>query len=480
MKENIFNKDFLWGAATSANQVEGAWNVDGKGISVTDILAYTGVGTFRIETPNIDEVKHYYPNHIAADFYNNYKEDIAAMAEMGLKAYRMSIAWTRIFPNGDDETPNEKGLEFYDKVFDELKKYNIEPIVTISHYESPIELSYRYGAWGNRKMIDFYLRYCEIIFKRYKDKVRYWITFNEINCLTVPFGIITAGGIVTDKENNTEELRYQALHYQFVASAKAVKLAHSINPNNKVGCMIAYMTAYPSTCAPDDVLLAQQHDQMKNMFCPDVMIRGEYPGFAKRYFLDNNINIVMEESDLEIIKDGVADFYSCSYYMSNCVGLDNSKDKTSGNLIVGLKNPYLKASDWGWQIDEKGLRWVLNNAYGRYRVPIMILENGLGANDIVSEDGRIRDDYRIEYLRKHIEQIKEAILDGVEVIAYTPWSCIDLISLSTGEMKKRYGFIYVDRDNNGNGTLKRIKKDSFYWYKKVIESNGNILEEKGE
>ncbi|WP_238917187.1 glycoside hydrolase family 1 protein [Clostridium sp. YIM B02555] len=469
-----FPKGFFWGAASSANQFEGGWNEGGKGVNTADIITNQKDGLLRLTTPQIDTDKYYYPSHEASDFYHNYKEDIKLFSEMGLNSFRMSIAWSRIFPNGDDESPNEEGLKFYDNVFIELKKYDIEPIVTISHYEAPLNLAIKYGGWRNRELINLYVKYCDTIFRRYKNKVKHWLTFNEINCLTVSFGAITAGAMVISDEENTEEVRFQALHHQFIASALAVKLGHEINPDFKIGCMIAYMCGYPSTCNPMDILKAQQYDQMKNMLCGDVQVRGYYPGFVKRYFEENNINIIIEENDAEILKNGTVDFYSLSYYMTNCVGTDQSKDKASGNLIVGFKNPYLKASEWGWQIDPEGLRWVLNNVYDRYQIPIMIVENGLGADDIVNENNQVSDDYRIEYLRRHIEQMQEAIKDGVNLIGYTPWSCMDLISLSGGEMKKRYGFIYVDKDNDGNGTLKRIKKKSFYWYKRIIEQNGII------
>ncbi len=476
MAVNKFSEDFLWGAASAANQIEGGWNEGGKGPSVLDIITNEKDGFLRLTTPEIDIDKYYYPSHQASDFYHRYKEDIKTFSEMKLKCLRLSISWSRIFPNGDDEDPNEEGLKFYDNVFDELKKYNIEPIVTISHYEPPLALATQYGGWANRKLIDFYVKYCETIFNRYKNKVKYWISFNEINCLIVPFGALTAGALLIDEEKNTEEVRFQALHHQFVASALAVSLGHKINSEFKIGCMIAYMCGYPSTCNPKDILKAQQHDQIKNMLCGDVQVRGEYPGFARRYFRDNSINILIEEEDYKIIKNGKVDFYSLSYYMTNCIGVDETKDKTSGNLIVGLKNPYLKASEWGWQIDPDGLRWVLNNVYDRYKIPIMIVENGLGARDVVTENKTVEDDYRIEYLRKHIEQMKEAIDDGVNLIGYTPWSCMDLVSLSGGEMEKRYGFIYIDKSNQGDGTLERIKKKSFHWYKKVIETSGESLE----
>ncbi|KAB1438445.1 glycoside hydrolase family 1 protein [Candidatus Galacturonibacter soehngenii] len=474
--KKVFESDFLWGASTAANQVEGAWNEDGKGISVADVLAKGVNGAMREETPQIYP-ERYYPSHVASDFYHHYKEDIQMFHQMGLKAYRMSIAWTRIFPNGYEDKPNVKGLEFYDAVIDELIKYNIEPVVTISHYEPPFSFALK-GGWSNREMIDHYLRYCKVLFTRYKSKVKYWITFNEINCLLVPFGIMTAGGIYSSihSEKNTEQIRFQALHHQFVASAKAVQLAHKIDKSYQVGCMIAYMANYPLTCKPIDVWTAKHEDQMKNMFCGDVMVRGEYPGFAIRYMKENNIDVEMQREDEEIIKNGTVDFYSCSYYMTNCIAAQTDVEKTEGNLIQGLKNPYLQASEWGWQIDPLGLRWVLNKVFDRYQKPIMIVENGLGAIDVVEEDGSIKDDYRIDYLSQHIKELKEAKMDGVNVIGYLPWSAIDLIALSTGSMEKRYGFIHVDVDNEGKGSLKRMPKKSFYWYKQVIKSNGEILE----
>ncbi|HCW54220.1 MAG TPA: 6-phospho-beta-glucosidase [Clostridium sp.] len=476
----MFKDDFLWGASSAANQVEGAWNEDGKGICVADILATDFNSGMRKETDGIIEGE-YYSSHKASDFYHRYKEDIKMMAEMGMKAYRMSIAWTRIYPNGDDAKPNESGLKFYDDVFEELAKYGIEPVVTISHYEPPLNLAKK-GGWSKREMIDYYIKYCETIFKRYKDKVKYWITFNEINCLLVPFGIMTAGGVYMrmNSPKNTLQLRYQCLHHQFVASAKAVKLAHEINPDFKVGLMSASMCNYPLTCNPKDVFAAKIQDQIMNMYCSDVMIRGYYPNYSKRYFDENNIVLDIKEEDYNVLIEGTVDFYSCSYYMTSCVsGIGEGEaagvGKAAGNLISGLKNKYLEASEWGWQIDPLGFRYFLNNVYDRYQIPIMVVENGLGARDVV-EDGQINDIYRINYLKEHIKMLKEIMLDGVEVIGYMPWSAIDLVALSTGSIEKRYGFIYVDADNHGNGTYNRIPKKSYYWYKKVIESNGMNLE----
>ena len=475
-----FSKDFLWGGATAANQFEGGWNLEGKGISTSDMLT-AGTHTIprKITRETIDGLN--YPSHEAIDFYHRYKDDIKLFAEMGFKVFRMSIAWTRIFPNGDDKEPNEAGLKFYDDVFDELKKYNIEPLVTISHYEMPFNLTKKYNGWASREVIDFFVNYCNVIFNRYKDKVKYWLTFNEINCGTKPVGGYLSLGILNEgtedflHPNDNKQIRFQALHHQFVASAKAVKLGHSINKDFKIGCMIAYMTKYPYTCNPDDILLTQKMDQLANDLCGDVHVRGEYPFFAKRYFEENNIVLDITEEDKKILKEGTVDYYTFSYYMSNCESAEGGKDKVSGNLVSGIKNPYLKASDWGWQIDPKGLRYVLNKLYGRYNIPLMVVENGIGAFDKVEEDGSINDDYRIEYLKDHIIQMKEAVKDGVDLIGYTPWGCIDLVSASTGEMEKRYSFIYVDKDNAGEGTLDRKKKKSFEWYKNVIKTNGEEL-----
>lgn len=473
MNNNIFQGDFLWGGATAANQIEGAWNIGGKGDSVDDHYTGGDVNTPRRVTP-ILEKDTFYPNHDGIDFYHRYKEDIALFAEMGFNVYRMSIAWSRIFPNGDDEKPNEAGLKFYDDVFDELKKYNIEPLVTISHYESPYALTKNYGGWKNRKLIDFYVKYSETIFRRYKDKVKYWLTFNEINMLTNPFGAFIGGGMILKPEENAKQACFQALHNQFIASAKAVKLGHEINPDFKIGCMICYMAAYARTCNPTDELLVQKYDRIHNMLAGDVQVRGAYPSYAKRFFDEDNIHIDMEPGDENILKDGCVDFYSFSYYMSNCVGADKG-EMASGNIMGGLKNPYLKASTWGWQIDPQGLRWVLNRVYDRYQIPVMVVENGLGAYDKPESDGSICDDYRIDYLKQHIEQMKESVKDGVDLRGYTTWGPIDLISASTGEMGKRYGFIYVDKHDDGTGTLKRSRKKSFYWYKKAIATNGEDL-----
>lgn len=467
-------ENFLWGGATAANQYEGGWDEDGRGPSIADVLTGGSVDKERRLTPPAPLPEEFYPNHQATDFYHHWKEDIALFAEMGFKVYRFSISWSRVFPNGDEETPNEEGLKFYDNVIDELRKYNIEPLITISHYENPLHLSPEYGGWKNRKMIDFYLRFAKVLFERYKGKVKYWLTFNEINMLTQDFGAVFCAGML-DPKDVCEQSRYQAMHHQLVASALAVSMAHEIDPEFMLGCMLAYHNGYPYTCHPDDILYAQQFGQIHNSIAGDVHVRGYYPGFAARYFEEHGIQLEILQEDKEILKKGTVDFFTISYYSSSCVSVTKDGEKTAGNGSDNLKNPYLKASDWGWQIDATGLRYVLNQIYDRYQIPIMIVENGLGAVDQLTEDGKIHDDYRIEYMRRHIEQMKEAIHDGVDLIGYTCWGCTDLVSASTGEFKKRYGLIYVNKNDDGTGDFSRIRKDSFYWYKKVIESCGEEL-----
>ena len=472
--------DFLWGGATAANQFEGAWDVDGKGPSTSDMCTNGSHKTPKRITRQIEEGT-LYPSHEAIDFYHHYKEDIALFAEMGFKTFRLSIAWTRIFPTGMEEKPNEAGLAFYDRVFDECLKYGIEPLVTISHYEMPFALTETFNGWAGRECIDLFVRYCEVLFERYKDKVKYWLTFNEINGGTMPMGNFLSLGILNEgtseliNQVDNQQLRYQALHHQLVASAKVVKIAHENYPQFQMGNMICFITMYPFSCNPDDILETQKNMQMTNWFCSDIQVRGTYPYYAKRFFEENNIIIKMEDDDVEVLKGGCVDFYTFSYYMSNCVAKNPTSEQVSGNVMGGLKNPYLKASDWGWQIDPKGLRYTLNEIYARYEIPLMVVENGLGAYDKIEEDGSINDDYRIDYLKEHIEQMKEAVADGVDLMGYTPWGCIDLVSASTGEMAKRYGFIYVEKYDDGTGTLARRKKKSFDWYKKLIASNGENI-----
>lgn len=466
-----FPKEFLWGGATAANQCEGAWNEDGKGASIQDYMPH---GIMQGPSEVID--KHNLKLE-GIDLYHHYKEDIALFAEMGFKVYRMSIAWSRIFPNGDDEKPNEKGLEFYDNVFDECKKYGIEPLVTLSHYETPYHLAKKYDGWRSRDLIGFYEKYVRTVFTRYKGKVHYWITFNEINSIW-HFPLMGAG-ILTQKNLLKARDLYQAAHHELVASALATKIGHEIDSENKIGCMVLGLTSYPRTCNPDDVI-ATMEESKRGYFFTDIHMRGYYPSYALKMMEKEGVVLDATDEDLEMLKN-TCDFLSFSYYMSKCIASNPEQyEKGKGNLTTGVKNPYLQESQWGWQIDPKGLRYLLNTYYDRYQKPLFIVENGLGAKDtLLSEekDGYwVEDDYRIQYMNDHLAQVSKAIEDdGVEVMGYTSWGCIDLISASTAEMKKRYGFIYVDRNNDGTGTFKRYKKKSFYWYKNVIETNGKII-----
>ncbi|WP_150274667.1 glycoside hydrolase family 1 protein [Paenibacillus tepidiphilus] len=483
---NGFPDHFLWGGAIAANQAEGAFNEDGKGLSTADMVPYfekkdyvnlrelMHVTSASIERAMAHDSAEGYPKRYGIDFYHRYKEDIALFAELGFKAFRLSINWARIFPNGDDAQPNERGLQFYDNVFDELRKYGIEPLVTLSHYEMPMTLVENYGGWANRKVIDFYVKYAETVMTRYQDKVKYWLTFNEINTTVIePF---TGGGVVEDRVGNIRQASYQALHHQFVASSLATRLGREINPEFRIGCMLARMIHYPATSRPEDVHQALVDNQL-NLLHTDVQVRGEYPAFIGRYFKENGIELATEPGDEQILRENTVDFISFSYYTSLVSTTEPEKyGVTGGNLFSTVKNPNLERTEWGWQLDPIGLRTVLKEMYDRYRVPLFIVENGLGAKDTPEADGTINDDYRIDYFRKHLTQVKEAIMDGVEVMGYTSWGAIDIISASTSEMSKRYGVIYVDQDDHGKGTLNRFRKKSFYWYQKLIRSNGEDME----
>ncbi|MFS0671711.1 6-phospho-beta-glucosidase [Ornithinibacillus sp. 179-J 7C1 HS] len=479
MSKNLtgFPESFLWGGAIAANQTEGAYLKDGKGLTTVDLLPI-GEKRFPImigKLPSFSPLEgEFYPSHEAIDFYHRYKEDIALFAEMGFKTLRLSISWARIFPNGDEIEPNEAGLQFYDDLFDELKKYNIEPLVTLAHFDVPVHLVKEYGSWKNRKLISFFENYARTVFTRYKKKVKYWLTFNEINMLLhLPY---IGAGLVFEEGEDEKQVKYQAAHHQLVASALAVKAGHEIIPDAKIGCMLAAGMTYPYSSNPNDVMDAMDKDR-ESFFFIDVQSRGEYPGYAKRFFLENDIELDMEENDEKILKENTVDYIGFSYYSSRVTSTDPKiqENTTSGNVFGSITNPYLEKSEWGWTIDPKGLRITANQLYDRYQKPLFVVENGLGAVDIPNEDGAVVDDYRIAYLREHLKEMKEAIRDGVDIIGYTSWGPIDIVSASTGEMKKRYGYIYVDRDNLGNGTLKRTKKKSFEWYKNIIQTNGKEL-----
>lgn len=469
---------FLWGGAVAAHQLEGGYLEGGKGLSIMDVTTAGDRVTRRRITDTVVPGEDY-PNHEAIDFYHHYKEDIKLFGEMGFKCFRTSIAWTRIFPNGDEAEPNEEGLKFYDDMFAECRKYGIEPVITLSHFEMPLHLVKEYGGFRNRKCIDFFLRFAVACFKRYKDKVKYWMTFNEINNQAnyqEELSIYGNSGIRYKEGDNKEEVMYQAAHYELVASALAVKAGHEINPDFQIGCMIAMCPIYPATCKPEDVLMAQKAMQ-KRYYYTDVHVHGVYPANITSYWKRKGFAIDCTDEDLKALKEGCVDYIGFSYYMTFAIEHKETNglyEYHEGEDFV--KNPFVKASDWGWQIDPAGLRYALNWFTDRYAVPLFIVENGLGAYDKAKEDGSIDDDYRIEYFRKHIEQMKKAVEeDGVDLMGYTPWGCIDLVSAGTGEMDKRYGFIYVDKHNDGTGDLSRRPKKSFYWYQKVIKTNGEDL-----
>ncbi|WP_251867507.1 6-phospho-beta-glucosidase [Enterococcus malodoratus] len=477
----MVQKDFLWGGALAAHQFEGGWNSDGKGPSVIDVITAGAHGKPRVI---MDEIKEevFYPNHEAIDFYHRYKEDIALFAEMGLKCLRTSIAWARIFPMGDEDEPNEEGLAFYDRVFDELLKHGIEPVITLSHFEMPLHLAKEYGGFRNRKVIDYFEKFAETVFERYNGKVKYWMTFNEINNqmdTKNPLFLWTNSGVTVAEGENPREVMYQVAHHELVASAKAVIAGKKINPDFQIGCMISHVPIYPYSCDPEDIMAAEEA-MHERFFFADVHVRGNYPRYALKELERNGFVLDISEDDLDVLKKGTVDYVGFSYYMSTVVkaGAENqAKDIVNGGLANSVSNPYLEVSDWDWAIDPVGLRYSLNRLYDRYQLPLFIVENGFGAIDRLEEDGSIHDEARMAYLSAHIEALKKAVdYDGVELLGYTPWGIIDLVSFTTGEMKKRYGMIYVDRDNEGNGSMKRYKKDSFEWYKKVIQSNGDDID----
>lgn len=489
-----FPENFFWGGATAANQYEGGWNEGGKGESTADHLTLGSRSAARKFTPTIDP-NEFYPSHKATDFYHRWREDIALYQEMGLKMFRMSVNWARIFPNGDDAEPNREGIEFYRQVFQALKDAGIEPLVTISHYELPYSLSERYDGWASRKLIDLYVRYAETLFAEYRGLVTYWLTFNEIQSVSLPGSAYLSGGVqscgtsmsagVTDADAAKEaseanavrsrNIPFQALHHMLLASAMAVRIAHEQYPEYQLGCMIAGICQYPLTCHPDDQILLQRQRRESFWYAGDVQVRGEYPTWARRLWCEDGVELDWRDGDKEILAAGTVDFFSFSYYSTGCVTANPDVDKTAGNLIFGASNPYLETSQWGWQIDPQGLRYFLNEIWDRYRVPIMVVENGLGQDDKLETGGTIHDPYRIAYMKAHVEAMSEAIEDGVDLIGYTPWGIIDIVAASTGEMIKRYGVIYVDAGDRGEGTYDRYRKDSFYWYQRCIASNGEDL-----
>lgn len=483
-----FPENFLWGGATAANQVEGAWNVDGKGMSVADVAKFKPTidkkdykGQWHVSLKDIEEAKAsddevYYAKRHGIDFYHKYKEDLALFGELGFKTMRVSIAWTRLFPNGDEETPNSKGIEFYHNLFDEMLKHGIEPLVTLSHYEMPLYLVEKYDGWVSKKVIEFFNRYTNVVFQEYAHKVKYWLTFNEIDSVfRHPF---TTVGVLEEKyadKTRAKEAIYQAVHNQFVASSIATKQLKQYNPEALMGAMLTKTTTYPENCHPENIALAQKTNR-ENYFYADVQVRGKYPQFILNEWEEENLIVNVTEEELEIIQKYTVDFLSFSYYMSMVDSIDAAeKEKVGGNLTQGVKNPYLSMTDFGWQIDPVGLRTSMIDLYDRYQVPLFIVENGIGNYDVLTEDKKVHDPYRVQYFKEHLREVGRAIYEGVECLGYTSWGCIDLVSAGTSQMDKRYGFVYVDLNDYNEGTLKRYKKDSFYWYQNVIKTNGQSL-----
>lgn len=469
-------QNFLWGGALAANQCEGAWNEGGRGLSNADVLPYgkDRLPIIRGDTPMpTPDSRHRYPAQTGVDFYHHYKEDIALFAEMGFKTLRLSIAWSRIYPNGDDACPNEEGLQFYENVFRECLSHGIQPLVTITHYDIPMHLVTAYGGWRNRKLIGLYKRLVTTLFCRYKNLVKYWLTFNEINVMTS--ACFMAAGLLFQPGEDRYPIICDAVHHVLVASAWAVKLCHELIPDAQVGCMLNAGIYYPATCKPEDVLAAQRENRKHYMFS-DVQVRGCYPAHVLREYDRMGYHPPFAEDDVAILRENTVDFVSFSYY-STRVAEDGSGGKYDSNLLKSAGNPYLRQEPWGRFLDPVGLRITMNEIYDRYQKPLFIVENGLGAPDVPDSNGYVEDDYRIDYLRDHIREMKKAVeLDGVPLMGYTCWGPIDLVSVATGEMKKRYGFIYVDWDDEGHGTMKRSRKKSFYWYKKVIATNGEDLD----
>ncbi|GMA08220.1 beta-glucosidase [Tetragenococcus halophilus subsp. flandriensis] len=481
-----FPEGFLWGGAIAANQVEGAWNEGGKGLSVADVDTYkpkasnkdynahAAINLETIKKAMEDPTDTWYPKRRGIDFYHRYKEDLALFAELGFKTLRVSIAWSRLFPSGEEQEANPEGIKFYHNLFIEMKRLNIEPIVTLSHYEMPLALSVKYNGWVDRRVIDYFVRFANVCFDEFGQYVKYWLTFNEIDSIhRHPF---KTAGVIEEKSDSGEEIQdiYQALHHQFIASALVTKAAHEKISNVMVGCMLTKLMTYPLTCDPQDVELTLKKN-LENNFYADVQVKGEYPKMIERHLENEGIHIDMASDDRRILKENTVDFITFSYYMSMAESGDPKAERTPGNTVLGVKNPYLPETEWGWQIDPQGLKISLIDLYDRYQLPLMIVENGMGAIDTISSDGKIHDDYRIDYFQAHFKQMKAAIDEGVDLIGYTSWAPIDLVSAGTSQMSKRYGFIYVDADDEGNGSYDRMKKDSFEWYQNIIQTNGAAL-----
>ncbi|GCF94657.1 6-phospho-beta-glucosidase [Enterococcus florum] len=470
-----FSQDFLWGGSIAAHQTEGAFDQDGKGLGIMDLLTSGSYLRPREITKEIESGKRY-PSHEGIDFYHRYKEDIRLFADMGFKALRISIDWSRIFPNGDDVQPNQQGIQFYSDLVDELLKYGIEPIVTLYHFEMPMAIVEKYDTWKNRATIDLYLRFCQVMGEALKGRVKYWITFNEMNHIDPKtevsdiFTYILAG--LKNSEIEEPQKTLAVISYNMtLASVKAVKLLHDLDPKNEVGCVFGLTPSYPKTCQPENMLKSFQ-DTLQEFYQIDAMVGGRFPKYKLFEYQKMGITLDYLDENQPAFAEGKIDFIGLNYYMSAVSTIKERSDQ-EGAFFGGELNPYLEKSEWGWSIDSVGLRYLLNFVYHKYHLPIMICENGLGAEDIPSKDGTINDDYRIDYLQKHLSELKKAIFeDGVECFGYLMWGPIDLISATTGEMKKRYGFIYVNKHDDGSGDLSRVPKKSYYWYRDMISTQG--------
>lgn len=488
-----FPEGFLWGGDISAAQCEGAWNEGGKAPIEADYLLGGSKKSMRFawyRLPDGAEGKTmqmagqlpagaryilqdgaFYPNHRSVDFYHRYREDIALFAELGIKAINLSVSWARIYPNGVAGGVNQKGLDYYRDLLTLCREHNIEPIVTLYKYDLPVFYLEDWGGWSNRALIDEYVTFATTCLKEFRGLAHYWITFNELNVLKL-MAKINPVATAEDRQRVYEES-----HNQLVASARVVAAGHEIDAENKLGCMCAGMFGYTYTSDPIDAALVQRGAQDDFYYFADTIVRGAYPSFAVRTREADGATLDISEEDAAALQAGKADFLPFSYYATSCRTIHGEGlDRAKGNLVLSsVKNPYLETSAWGWQIDAEGLKTFLHELYDRYQIPLLIAENGLGVDECPDERGRIHDDYRIDYLGKHLVKAGEAIDEGVDLIGYTMWSLIDLVSFSSGELKKRYGLIYVDADDEGNGTFDRLRKDSFYWYQRVISTNGKEL-----
>lgn len=475
------DKDFLIGGALSAQQSEGAYDMDGCCDSISDHLTSMTKEKSRLLTKSIND-EYYYPSHMGIDFYHRFKEDIQLFNELGINALRISISWARIFPHGDERKPNKAALDHYMNLIDECLYYGIEPVVTICHNDMPYALSETYNGWASKEVIKYYVRYAETLFQHFKSKVKYWITFNEINgAMLEGVGLFMTGcfkdcGDIFDIHTieDNPQLRMQALHNMLTASSRAIICGKKICRDYQFGCMLLAYVSYPYTCHPKDSIAVLQNETLFMDYCADVMIKGKYSELACNYLKKMNIRLDITVEEMKIIKKGTVDFYSFSYYSSSTTSALNVVETIRGNLIGGGKNPYLDQTEWGWVMDPDGLYYFLLKTYSKYQIPMMIVENGLGANDIIEDDGRVKDDYRVKYIDAHLNAVQKALDDGIDLLGYLMWGIIDIVSSSTGEMSKRYGVIYVDMDDYGNGSLKRCKKDSFQWYKERVKSFRNI------